>query len=160
MPCTGSLKSGDSIMLSCLSPRRPCCGPKAALILISLHEANASSVCVRSFVTEAGCASKATRLPPSGARREGSLRSRSTPNCMTTRPEELHRQNHPDDESPASPAGVPKPSKRHCRSYLQLQPINQGANELPPTIRVKKAAEEKRATQSDYGSSLLQLQAH
>jgi hypothetical protein len=24
-----SLKCGDSTMLSCLSPRRPCCGPKA-----------------------------------------------------------------------------------------------------------------------------------
>ena len=33
MPCTGSVKSGDSTMLSCLSPRSPCCGPKAAVRL-------------------------------------------------------------------------------------------------------------------------------
>ena len=32
MPCTGSRKSGDSTMLSCLSPRRPCCGPNAAVM--------------------------------------------------------------------------------------------------------------------------------
>ena len=31
MPCTGSMKSADSTMLSCLSPRSPCCGPKAAV---------------------------------------------------------------------------------------------------------------------------------
>ncbi len=67
MPCTGSLKFGDSTMLSCLSPRRPCCGPKAAAILTSPHAASASSECVRSAVTEAGCASKCNA--PAGKRR-------------------------------------------------------------------------------------------
>ena len=68
MPWTGSLKSGDSTMLSCLSPRRPCCGPKAAVSVRSPQAASASSEWVRSAVTEAGCASSATRLPASGAR--------------------------------------------------------------------------------------------
>ena len=31
MPCSGSVKSGDSTILSCLSPRSPCCGPNAAV---------------------------------------------------------------------------------------------------------------------------------
>ena len=30
---TGSVKSGDSIILSCMSPRTPCCGPKTAEML-------------------------------------------------------------------------------------------------------------------------------
>jgi hypothetical protein len=76
------MKSGDSIMLSCLSPRRPCCGPKAAVIFRSPHAANASSECVRSGVTEAGWASNAMRLPLSGARKVGSVISRSMPNFM------------------------------------------------------------------------------
>src|SRR6187401_721342 len=61
MPCTGSLKSGDSIMLSCLSPRSPCCGPKAALIFISPQAASASSECVRFSATDAGRASRVRR---------------------------------------------------------------------------------------------------
>src|SRR6266850_8469811 len=82
MPCTGSLKSGDSIMLSCLSPRRPCCGPNAALSLISGNFASASSECSSSRVTEAGWASSATRLPFSGRRRLASSISRSMPNFI------------------------------------------------------------------------------
>ena len=39
IPCTGSVKSSDSIMLSCLSPRNPCWGPKAATNLISASAA-------------------------------------------------------------------------------------------------------------------------
>ena len=46
MPCTGSVKSGDSTMLSCLSPRRPCCGPNAAASSTSGSAASASSACV------------------------------------------------------------------------------------------------------------------
>jgi hypothetical protein len=64
-------KSGDSTMLSCLSPRRPCCGPKAALSVMSGRAARASSEWVRSAVTEAGWASRATRRPASGRRRVG-----------------------------------------------------------------------------------------
>ncbi len=30
---TGSVKSSNSTILSCLSPRRPCCGPNAAVTL-------------------------------------------------------------------------------------------------------------------------------
>src|SRR5262249_34834012 len=82
MPCTGSVKSGDSTMLSCLSPRRPCCGPKAALSLMSGSAASASRLCVRSGVTEAGCASSATRLPASGARSARSCSRRSMPNFI------------------------------------------------------------------------------
>src|SRR5882762_308798 len=79
MPCTGSVKSGDSTMLSCLSPRSPCCGPNAALSLMSRSAASASRLCARSRVTEAGCARSATRLPASGARSARSARSRSMP---------------------------------------------------------------------------------
>src|SRR5262249_45191479 len=84
MVCTGSLKCGDSIMLSCLSPRSPCCGPNAAAILTSPQAASASSECAKSAVTEAGCASKATRLPLSGRRKARSVVNRSMPNFMVT----------------------------------------------------------------------------
>jgi hypothetical protein len=43
---------------------------------------HASSECVRSAVTEAGCASSATRRPASGARKAGSAIRRSMPNFM------------------------------------------------------------------------------
>ena len=66
MPWAGSRKSGDSTMLSCLSPRSPCWGPKAADNVTSSSAAIASSECVRSAVTDAGCASRATRRPLSG----------------------------------------------------------------------------------------------
>src|SRR6266702_6617968 len=82
MPCTGSEKSGDSIMLSCLSPRRPCWGPKAAVNFKSFRFERASSECVRSRVTDAGCARSATRLPASGLRSAGSSSSRSIPNFI------------------------------------------------------------------------------
>src|SRR6188508_1515660 len=81
MPCTGSLKSGDSIMLSCLSPRRPCCGPNAAVSLMPAAE-SASSECARPPVTDAGCASNATRRPASGLRSALSASSRSMPNFI------------------------------------------------------------------------------
>ena len=81
------VKSGDSIMLSCLSPRSPCCGPKAAASLMSPQAASASSECIRSAVTEAGCASSATRRPASGARSAGSPISRSMPNFIIAKPE-------------------------------------------------------------------------
>src|SRR5438105_4035438 len=77
MPCTGSLKSGVSIMLSCLSPRRPCCGPNAAARLKSPNAASASSECVRFSVTDAGWATRATRLPASDARSDVSASRRS-----------------------------------------------------------------------------------
>src|SRR2546426_11575511 len=69
-------------MLSCLSPRRPCCGPKAAESLMSERLPSASSECTSSRVTEAGCASSATRFPASGARRSRSASSRSIPNFI------------------------------------------------------------------------------
>src|SRR5712692_7904152 len=82
MPCTGSVKSGDSFMLSCLSPRRPCCGPKAAVNFKSFRFERASSECTRSRVTDAGCASSATRLPASGRRSAGSSSSLSMPSFI------------------------------------------------------------------------------
>src|SRR5438128_6622928 len=69
-------------MLSCLSPRSPGCGPKAAVSLMSERPARASSECTSSRVTDAGCASSATRLPASGRRSLRSLTSRSIPNCI------------------------------------------------------------------------------
>src|SRR5574341_604784 len=75
----GSVKSLDSIMLSCLSPRRPCCGPKAAVSRTPAC-ASASSECASACVTEAGCASSATRRFASGLRSAGSSSSRSIPN--------------------------------------------------------------------------------
>ena len=53
-----------------------------AVSFTSLHAPSASSECVRSRVTEAGCASRATRRPLSGARNFGSAMSRSIPNFM------------------------------------------------------------------------------
>ena len=100
MPCTGSWKSGDSTMLSCLSPRRPCCGPKAAASLTSPQAASASSECVRSCVTEAGCASKATRRPASGARSAPSARSRSMPNFMVAEAYSAHSRASGNPERP------------------------------------------------------------
>src|SRR5688500_15023617 len=79
MPWTGSVKSSDSTILSCLSPRRPCCGPNAAVSLTPAA-ASASRLCVRSRVTDAGWASKATRWPSSGLRNSGSASIRSIPN--------------------------------------------------------------------------------
>src|SRR5580658_5973678 len=84
MPCTGSRKSAVSIMLSCLSPRRPCCGPKAADSFRSAQAARASSEWVSRWVTEAGCASNATRRPVSGLRSAGSVNKRSMPNRMAS----------------------------------------------------------------------------
>ena len=69
-------------MLSCLSPRRPCCGPNAAVRPKSSCAASASSECVRSRVTDAGCASSATRRPASGLRTARSSSSRSMPNFI------------------------------------------------------------------------------
>ena len=100
MPCTGSWKSGDSTMLSCLSPRRPCCGPKAAVSLMSPQAKSASSECVRSCVTEAGCASKATRRPASGARSAPSARSRSMPNFMVAEAYSAHSRASGNPERP------------------------------------------------------------
>src|SRR5689334_14632741 len=82
MPCTGSRKSGDSTMLSCLSPRRPCWGPKAALSRTSPHAASASSECTSPAVTEAGCARRATRRPASGRRSFASSTRRSMPSFI------------------------------------------------------------------------------
>ena len=127
MPCTGSLKSGDSIMLSCLSPRRPCCGPKAAVILMSPQAASASSECVRSAVTEAGCASSATRRPASGARKAGSAIRRSMPNFMTARPEKIHAQNSRRDGSPACRADAPTPNRTCGRSGPRSAPTDRDA---------------------------------
>src|SRR5918993_1380667 len=79
MPWTGSVKSSDSTILSCLSPRSPCCGPNAAVSLTPAA-ASASRLWVRSRVTDAGWASKATRWPSSGLRNSGSASSRSIPN--------------------------------------------------------------------------------
>ena len=110
MPSSGSLKSGDSIMLSCLSPRMPCCGPNAAASLMSPQAAKASSACVRSAVTDAGCASKATRRPCSGARKAGSLIKRSMPNFMVPTLQAIHRQSNRNDESPAGLAREPTPN--------------------------------------------------
>src|SRR6185295_17184405 len=76
---TGSVKSSDSTILSCLSPRRPCCGPNAAVTL-SPAATSASTLWVRSRVTDAGWARIATREPSSGLRRSGSASSRSIPN--------------------------------------------------------------------------------
>src|SRR5688500_1707415 len=81
MRCSGSLKSGDSIMLSCLSPRRPCCGPNAA-VSFTPAAARASSECTRPALTDAGWASSATRRPASGLRKPGSSSSRSMPNFI------------------------------------------------------------------------------
>src|SRR5688572_5736880 len=86
MPCTGSLKSGDSTMLSCLSPCNPCCGPSAA-DRRTPAAASASIECTRLRVTEAGCASSATRRPLRRFASAGSSASRSMPNCI-----ELHRE--------------------------------------------------------------------
>ena len=55
---------------------------EAAAIVMSPQADKASSECVKSAVTEAGCASKATRLLWSGARRAGSAIRRSMPNFM------------------------------------------------------------------------------
>src|SRR6266550_677798 len=79
MPWMGSVKSSDSTMLSCLSPRRPCCGPNAAVSLTPAA-ASASRLWVRSRATEAGCARRATRLPSSGLRSSELASSRSIPN--------------------------------------------------------------------------------
>src|SRR5713226_181875 len=89
MPCTGSVKSVDSIMLSCLSPRSPCWGPNAASSLMPSSAASASSECARSRVTDAGCASSATRLPASGRRSAGSSSSLSMPSFIELQRERL-----------------------------------------------------------------------
>ena len=109
MRCIGSLKSGDSIMLSCLSPRRPCCGPNAATSLMSSQAARASSECVRSAVTEAGCASSATRLPRAARASAGSAIRRSMPNFMVLRCQILRRQSNRHGGNPACPADAPGP---------------------------------------------------
>ena len=127
MPCTGSLKSGDSIMLSCLSPRSPCCGPKAALIFMSPQAASASSECVRFSVTDAGWASNATRLPDSGARRVRSAINRSMPNFMASPPERIRRQSYPHDGSPACPADAPAPNRRCRRLCPRSRPTGRDA---------------------------------
>src|SRR5262245_9878645 len=88
MPCPGSLKSADSTMLSCLSPRNPCCGPKAAATRTPAA-ASASSECASSCVTEAGCASSATRRPASGFANARSPTSRSMPNFIELQRERL-----------------------------------------------------------------------
>src|SRR6266850_2441783 len=89
MRCTGSVKSGDSIMLSCLSPRSPCCGPNAATRSRSPSAASASSECTRSRVTDAGCASSATRRPASDFRSARSSSRRSIPNFIELRDERI-----------------------------------------------------------------------
>src|SRR5262245_49194886 len=88
MPCPGSLKSADSTMLSCLSPRSPCCGPNAAAMRTPAA-ASASSECASSRVTEAGCASSATRRPASGFASARSPTSRSMPNFIELERERL-----------------------------------------------------------------------
>src|SRR5262249_10987925 len=80
----GATKSGDSIMLSCLSPRSPCWGPNAAVRRSPLVAASASTEWVRSAVTDAGCASNPSRLPASGRRSAASASSRSIPNLIPT----------------------------------------------------------------------------
>ena len=58
----------------------PCCGPKAAVRLISGKAAKASNAWVKSAVTEAGCASNAMRLPAKGLRSSTDSSKRSKPN--------------------------------------------------------------------------------
>src|SRR5688572_12707576 len=81
MRCTGSTKSSDSTMLSCLSPRSPCCGPNAAVSRKPVSP-SASSECTSSCVTDAGCARSATRRPASGLRNALSSTRRSMPSFI------------------------------------------------------------------------------
>src|SRR5919204_3719223 len=69
-------------MLSCLSPRSPCCGPKAHATVMPSSDVRASSECTSSRVTDAGCARSAMRLPSSGLRNARSSSSRSIPNFI------------------------------------------------------------------------------
>src|SRR3979490_1322225 len=89
MWCTGSVKSGDSIMLSCLSPRSPCCALNARTSERSSSAASASSECTRSRVTDAGCASSAKRRPASDFRSARSSSRRSIPNFIDFRGERI-----------------------------------------------------------------------
>ena len=129
MPSSGSLKSGDSIMLSCLSPRKPCWGPKAAVSRMSGSRARASREWVRSSVTEAGCASRAKRQPCRDWRSAGCCSRRSIANFMTTlrrvnclsyafRAVPVVTQRRQCDGSRACPEDVATPSKTARRRHL------------------------------------------
>src|SRR5688500_7984312 len=85
MPYFGSVSSAVSTMLSCLSPLIPCCCPNAAVTLIPAA-ISASRLCTRSSVTEAGCATSATRLPSRGLRSADSASRRSIPNFIAQEP--------------------------------------------------------------------------
>src|ERR1700682_2016406 len=95
-------------MLSCLSPRSPCCGPNAATSRISPGAASASRECLRSRVTEAGCASNATLRPARGRRRLGSASNRSIPNFIEFQGERIGvMEIRPARRVPEGPVGKP-----------------------------------------------------
>ncbi len=63
-PCAGSrCACGVSIMLSCTSDRKPCCGPKIAPSVTSGDAIRASTMCVKWASTEAGLLTMPTRRP-------------------------------------------------------------------------------------------------
>ena len=66
-------------MLSCLSPRRPCCGPKALVTFEVRQRRERVEAVPRSGVTDAGWASSATRRPRSSLRSDPSASSWSRP---------------------------------------------------------------------------------
>src|SRR5918993_2068658 len=68
-----SLPCGVSIMLSCTSDRKPCCGPKIAPSVTSGDCIKASTMCVKPASTDAGLLTMPTRRPfnrPDCRRRE------------------------------------------------------------------------------------------
>ena len=160
MPCTGSLKVGNSIMLSCLSPRRPCCGPKAAMSLMSSHAAKASSECVKSSVTEAGCASNATRLPLSGARKAGSAISRSIPNFMVATVGKIHAQSNRNDGNPPCPVDAPTPSMIYGHWFPRSRPRDRGAIQHHRASPTTSPAPARPAMSSTRGSIAPRSAAH
>ena len=104
------------------------------------HRASASDL----RVTEAGCASKATRLPLRGARKAGSAISRSMPNFMAA-PEKTHAQNSPHDGSPAFRVDAPTPNMTYGRSSLRSPPTNRDATRL--TWQARQAIQLQRGLQ-------------
>ena len=78
-------------------------------------------------MTEAGCASKATRRPRSGARKSASAISRSMPNFMVATLKKFHTQSNRNDGSPAGRADAPTPNRIDGRLFLRSPPRGRDA---------------------------------
>src|SRR2546428_8074874 len=139
MPKSASMPCPDSIMLSCFSPAKPCCGPKRARSPSPQRRRTTSRAGASALVTEAGCMSSPTRRPRS---HRGRARA-STSRPVTTRAPGLILV-----RAVATTAGEPstRPARSHPRPRDRgLSPRAVPVDETEEALEVDRFRDERGA---------------